>query len=101
MPALDPVTQVRLLTLRVKSEAPFCDSMTRRYSRPPRRFFALAGTTNGSPPVPRNASNGSLSPEVRLGVGATAIWKSGGVTDFCSFSSHEPQETNAALPRLH
>jgi hypothetical protein len=56
---------------------------------------------NGSLPVPRNAANGSLSPVVRLGVGETAIWNPGGVTDFCSFSSHDPLEMNTALPRLH
>jgi hypothetical protein len=100
-PSLLPRTEVRLLTFEVKSAAPRLDSITRRYSSPPRRFLALAGTTNGSPAVPRTASKGSLSPVVRLGVGATVIWKPAGVTSFCSFSSQAPQERNAARPRHH
>src|SRR5690349_18880229 len=100
-PLAAPATAVRLLTFVVKSAAAFLESITRRYSRPPRTFLPLAGTMNGSLPVPRNAAYGILSPVVRLGVGATAMSKSGGVTDFCSFSSHDPQDTNAAWPRHH
>src|SRR5215510_1363316 len=68
---------------------------------PPRSLRALAGTTNGSPAVPRIAANGSLSPLPRLGVGETAMVNPAGVTAFCSFSSHEPQLIIAALPLHH
>ena len=48
--------------------------------------------------MPRIASYGSLSPLPRLGVGATVMLNPAGVTSFCSLSSQEPQEMNAALP---
>ena len=69
-PSVAPATTGRLATFLVKSCAPFLESMVRKYSRPPATFLALAGTMNGSPAVPRIASNGSLSPLPRLGVGA-------------------------------
>ena len=59
--------------------------------------MALAGTMKASAALTRVDWNGSLEPSIS-GVGATVVAKSLGATFFCSFSSHEPDGMNAALP---
>ena len=78
-PSVPPLKALSDLTCLVKFFEDSSESMMRSCSMPPSGFFALAGTTKGSPPEAQMVPNGILSDESRPDGAETIILKSLGV----------------------
>src|SRR5690349_18506011 len=76
-PSAAPLTTVGEPVSSVNLPAPFFDSIRRRYSRPPARFFAFSGTMKPSPAAISVQSTGSLAPS-SSGVYVAVVRKSFG-----------------------
>src|SRR5690242_12071333 len=85
-----PLTIVGASRVLEKLVAAAFDSIARRISLPPAGFFAVDGTTYGSPAAARSPAAGSFGLLVTVGSGAPVILKPDFVADFISFSIQPP-----------